>query len=74
MKISEVKQKAIDALGTIDLSKLNLNEISMFVGVLNGLSLIREDDELSNMMKDLYSKIPLNYEPVKSPIISDLTE
>lgn len=74
MKISEVKQKAIDVLGTIDLSKLNLNEISMFVNMINTLSLIREDDEISNILKDLCDKMPLNYEPIKSPVIGDLTE
>lgn len=72
MKISEVKQKAIDALGTIDLSKLTLPEIGTFVTALNTLSMIRESDEQSDTWKEIYDKLYTSFEQSKTKTVEEL--
>ena len=44
MTIYEVKQKAVDALGAVDTSKLTLMDLGSYVQILNMLNGINEPD------------------------------
>lgn len=75
MTIFEVKQKAIDALGAVDLSKLSLNDLTGYVQALTALHGIQEDK--TDMFKSALEKLSMSACTCNSfnrPTIGELSE
>lgn len=74
MTIYEVKQKAVDALGAVDTSKLTLMDLGSYANILSLLYNIKEPDPtFADSMKDLTEKMALGFNTPKQPVIGDLS-
>lgn len=72
MTIYDAKQKAVDALGAIDLSKLSIMDVHAYVETLRKLHEIREPDTAYlDTMKKMTEQIK-PYEPPKPTTLGDL--
>lgn len=73
MTIYEVKQKAIDALGAVDVSKLTLYDLGSFANTLETLGKIQEDS--SAVWKEMIEKIQATgFNGPDKPTLADLVE
>lgn len=73
MTIYEVKQKAIDALGEVDISKLSLMDVHSYVDSLHKLNEIKEPDPtFADTMKTLTDQLANGYQTPKPITLSDL--
>lgn len=74
MTIYEVKQKAVDALGAVDVTKLSLMDVEMYTRALGELDKIKEPDPTYfDAMKELTDKMSKGCEFPKAPTIGDLS-
>lgn len=72
MSIYDVKQKAIDALGAIDVSKLSVSEAHQYCEALRFLSDIKDDAFFSEAMNTLKESMNTKWEPPKPVTLNDL--
>lgn len=73
MNIFEVKQKAVDALGEIDVSKLSIYDAHQYCEALHFLDKIKETDTLYiDAMKSLTEQMKTPYQPPKPTTLNDL--
>lgn len=73
MTIYEVKQKTIDALGDIDVSKLSVMDVHCFVESLHKLNEIKEPDPTwGDTMKLLTEQMHTGFGSAKPATLNDL--
>lgn len=73
MTIYEVKQKAIDALGAVDVSKLSIMDVHSYVESLYKLNDIKEPDPtFADTMKSLTEHMAYGYQQPKPTTLGDL--
>lgn len=74
MTIYEVMQKAVDALGAVDVTKLSLADVGMYVHTLSELNGIKEPDPtFSESMKEITEKMVTGCAFPKAPSIGELS-
>lgn len=72
MTIYEVKQKAVEALGTVDVTKLTLYDLGSFANTLETLHKIQEDS--SAVWKEMIDKLQTSgFNGPEKPTIADLS-
>lgn len=72
MTIYDVKQKAIDALGEVDVSKLSIVDVRNYCESLKFLSDVKDDAVFAETMKSLTEQMHKGWEPPKPTTLSDL--